>query len=173
MKKDRTRKSDNEATKMKERLQDVETQRENKRVIRIRDKHFLILALLCYRSANTSISTPKTGSSAMAHFGLWMAVLAASFVAAVANSPPVAGGPQPDFSFICRRFSRDGTSLGKGDVFDMVMVNFNQIPDIGTEKVKEFMAFADKDHDDRLSMSECEKLVQHLNELRAANRPEQ
>ncbi|KAL6489338.1 hypothetical protein MHYP_G00030790 [Metynnis hypsauchen] len=114
-------------------------------------------------------------STAMAHFGLWVAVLAASFIAAVADSPPGTVGPQPDMSFICRRFGQDREKLSVGEVFNMVFIiyqnRFQSARDITTDSVTEFMNYADDDHDNFLNMSECEKLLQYLNKKWPLNLP--
>ncbi|XP_072535136.1 uncharacterized protein [Salminus brasiliensis] len=100
----------------------------------------------------------------MARFGLWMAVLAACFVAAVVNAEPDQVIPHPDPSFICQHSRRNGELLSMADVFEMVMLNYRrQFPNMSTEDLREFMAYADKDNDSHLSMDECENLLKWLN----------
>ncbi|KAL7886692.1 hypothetical protein AOLI_G00044130 [Acnodon oligacanthus] len=109
----------------------------------------------------------------MARFGLLVAVLAASFIAAVADSPPEPVGPPPDM--ICSRFGQDREKLSVGEVFNMVFIiyqsRFQSTRDITTDNVTEFMNYADDDHDNFLNMSECEKLLQYLNKKWALNLP--
>ncbi|KAL7875049.1 hypothetical protein SRHO_G00060190 [Serrasalmus rhombeus] len=124
---------------------------------------------------NTYSIHVSPSESAMARFGLWVAVLAASFMAAVADPPPEPVSSQPDMSFICRRFGQDREKLSVGEVFNMVFIlyqnRFQSVRDITTDSVTEFMNYADDDHDNFLNMSECEKLLQYLKKKWPLNLP--
>ncbi|XP_062847993.1 uncharacterized protein si:dkey-247k7.2 [Trichomycterus rosablanca] len=86
----------------------------------------------------------------------WVAALALACFAVVVSSNAT---PAPQEGGLCQKYS-DGTYLNLGRVFDMLMIEFRgRIQDMGTEKLKDFMKYADDDRDNRLSLDECAKLL--------------
>ncbi|KAG7335747.1 hypothetical protein KOW79_000440 [Hemibagrus wyckioides] len=103
----------------------------------------------------------------MARFGLWVAALGLVCLIAAVTSE---GAPDNSGENVCAQYFDEGTTMTIARVFDMIGIRFRDyVPDFGTEKIREYMLFADSNRDDRLNQEECENLIQYIKQRAPAN----
>ncbi|KAK2903110.1 hypothetical protein QQF64_009989 [Cirrhinus molitorella] len=104
----------------------------------------------------------------MAQFGHLMAVLSLSLLAVVVNSQQENTPPPPPRigQEICTYYTQGGTLLLDGPkVFEMMLIEFGRaIQTLNPMVTQQWMDDVDDDHDKRLNMAECAKLVQRVSD---------
>ncbi|XP_059423156.1 uncharacterized protein si:dkey-247k7.2 [Carassius carassius] len=103
----------------------------------------------------------------MAQFGHLMAVLSLCLLAAVVNCQETPPPPPPRLGQeICTHYTQGGTLLLDGPkVFEMMLIEFGRaIQTLNPMVTQQWMDEVDDDHDKRLNMAECAKLVQRVSD---------
>ncbi|XP_056618765.1 uncharacterized protein si:dkey-247k7.2 [Triplophysa dalaica] len=105
----------------------------------------------------------------MAKSGQLVALLGLCFLVAVTNcqdvgTPPPPPPPPPLGHEICLHYTQGGNALlDMPRIFDMLMIEFGrQIQTLNPMQTEQWVRDVDEDHDRRLNMAECSKLVQNV-----------
>ncbi|KAF4103265.1 uncharacterized protein si:dkey-247k7.2 [Onychostoma macrolepis] len=109
----------------------------------------------------------------MAQFGHVVAVLSLCLLAAVVNAQQNTPPPPRLGHEICTYYTQGGTLLLDGPkVFEMMLIEFGRaIQTLNPMVTQQWMDEVDDDHDKRLNMAECAKLVQRVSD--SVQRPPQ
>ncbi|XP_051722741.1 uncharacterized protein si:dkey-247k7.2 [Ctenopharyngodon idella] len=103
----------------------------------------------------------------MAKSGQLVAVLSLCLLAAVVNAQDNTPPPPPSIgNQICTFYTQGGTLLLDGPkVFEMMLIEFGRAIQTLTPMVtQQWIDEVDDDHDKRLNMAECAKLVQRVSD---------
>ncbi|XP_073702604.1 uncharacterized protein [Garra rufa] len=103
----------------------------------------------------------------MAQFGHLVAVLSLSLLAVVVNSQQNTPPPPPRLGQeICTYYTQSGTLLLDGPrVFEMMLIEFGRsIQTLNPMVTQQWMDDVDEDHDKRLNLPECSRLVQRVSD---------
>ncbi|KAK7157635.1 hypothetical protein R3I93_008965 [Phoxinus phoxinus] len=106
----------------------------------------------------------------MANFVQLVAVLSLCVLAVVVHAQGGNGGPPPPPASIgneiCTFYTQGGTLLLDGPkVFEMMLIEFGRAIQTLTPMVtQQWMDDVDEDHDKRLNLAECAKLVQRISD---------
>ncbi|XP_052000484.1 uncharacterized protein si:dkey-247k7.2 [Xyrauchen texanus] len=102
---------------------------------------------------------------------LSLCLLATAVYSQENSSPENASTPPPIGNGICTHYTQGGTLLlDMPKVFDMVLIEFGrEIQTLNPMQVEKWMNEVDEDHDRRLNMAECTKLIENF--MRTVKRP--